>query len=108
MEPRMRASHADRQATVVALRAHAAAGRLTEGELAERTEAAGRAVTDGDLAAVTADLPAARAESGSFDPNPLTTGLIIAVIVVAVLIGLGVLSMVAMMAFMGPATSWHC
>ena len=53
----MRASDAEREAVVERLRVASVEGRLTFEELAERTEAAYRAVTRGDLEAVTADLP---------------------------------------------------
>ena len=55
---RVRASDAEREATVERLREATAEGRLTFGELTERTEAAYTATTRGELAAVTADLPA--------------------------------------------------
>jgi hypothetical protein len=55
----MRASDADRERTVEALRAHAAAGRLEPAELEERVEAALGARTDEELDRLTADLPAA-------------------------------------------------
>lgn len=54
-----RASDAERDRTVAALRAHASEGRLTIEELDERTAAALRATTRRDLAALTHDLPRA-------------------------------------------------
>jgi hypothetical protein len=53
----VRASDAEREAVVERLRVASVEGRLTFGELAERTELAYLAVTRGDLEAVTADLP---------------------------------------------------
>ena len=55
--PTMRASDGDRERVVAQLRDEAAAGRLEVDELDERTEAALRARTLGDLAELTSDLP---------------------------------------------------
>jgi uncharacterized protein DUF1707/cell wall-active antibiotic response 4TMS protein YvqF len=55
---KVRASDAEREAAVERLREATAEGRLTFGELTKRTEAAYTATTRGELAAVTADLPA--------------------------------------------------
>jgi hypothetical protein len=59
MTDRMRASDAEREETVAALRAAAGEGRLTVEELDERTTAAYAAVTRGDLARLLHDLPIA-------------------------------------------------
>jgi uncharacterized protein DUF1707/2TM domain-containing protein len=56
----LRASDADREQFVRALRQHHADGRLTAEELAERTERAYAARTFGDLDALAADLPPLR------------------------------------------------
>jgi hypothetical protein len=61
-EDAVRASDADRERTVAALSAHAAAGRLTLAELSERAEQAYRAVTLPELEEVSRDLPALTAE----------------------------------------------
>ena len=53
----LRASDADRERFVEALRRHHAEGRLTTEELSERTERAYAARTFGDLDALAADLP---------------------------------------------------
>jgi hypothetical protein len=53
----LRASDADRERTVAALREHAAAGRLTVDELDERCEEAYTAKTLRELARLQADLP---------------------------------------------------
>ncbi|MFD7449842.1 DUF1707 and DUF4190 domain-containing protein [Kitasatospora sp. NPDC059827] len=53
----MRASHADRDRTVDVLKAGFAEGRLSVEEYGQRHEAAARAVTYGELAALVADLP---------------------------------------------------
>jgi hypothetical protein len=54
----LRASDADRDATVAALREHSAAGRLTLDEFTERMTAAYSARTAGELERLTRDLPA--------------------------------------------------
>jgi uncharacterized protein DUF1707 len=56
--PDLRASDADRERSVAALRHHAAEGRLTVEELDERSEKAYAAKTLGELAELQADLPA--------------------------------------------------
>jgi hypothetical protein len=55
-----RAADSDRELVVERLRHALAEGRLTEGELMQRTEAAYRARTYADLDALLADLPASR------------------------------------------------
>jgi len=57
-EPEVRASHQDRDRVVEILRVAAGDGRLTAAELEERLEAALSARTHGELAKLTADLPA--------------------------------------------------
>jgi Domain of unknown function (DUF1707)/2TM domain len=72
----LRASDADREQFVEALRQHHAEGRLTTEELAERTERAYAARTFGDLDALATDLPPLRpptprrAPPGSPGPSP--------------------------------------
>jgi hypothetical protein len=63
-DPDLRVSHADREQVIAALHRHTAAGRLTLDEFGERVDRALAAVTHGELAAVTRDLPA--------DPVPAT------------------------------------
>ena len=58
--PDLRASDADRDRVVAALRDHAAAGRLEAAELEERVEAALAARTLGELDPLMADLPGPR------------------------------------------------
>jgi uncharacterized protein DUF1707 len=53
----LRASDADRERTVAALRHHASVGRLSVDELAERSEQAYAAATVAELAGLQADLP---------------------------------------------------
>lgn len=59
--PATRAADADRERTLVLLRDATVEGRLTLDEFAERVERAELARTNADLAAITADLPTARA-----------------------------------------------
>jgi hypothetical protein len=63
--PELRASHEDRDRAVEILRVAAGDGRLTAAELDERIEAALTARTSGELAALTADLPAGPGQAGS-------------------------------------------
>ena len=65
----MRASHEDRDRVVDVLRVAAGDGRLTADELDERVERALTARTYGELAALTADLPAARAAAPAPEPR---------------------------------------
>ena len=60
----LRASDADREQFVEALRQHHAEGRLTTEELSERTERAYAARTFGDLDALATDLPPPPAAAG--------------------------------------------
>jgi hypothetical protein len=57
----IRASDTEREAVVERLRVATVEGRLTLGELTERTEAAYTATTRGELVPITADLPAVAA-----------------------------------------------
>ena len=57
-EPHLRAGDTDREAVATALGAHMAAGRLTLAEYDERVAQAYAARTYGELAELTADLPA--------------------------------------------------
>jgi len=63
--PELRASDADRDHTAAVLAGALAIGRLTTAEHADRLEAAYAAVTVGDLAALTRDLPAEDGASAS-------------------------------------------
>jgi Domain of unknown function (DUF1707) len=56
-EPALRASDDDRDAILRALERHTAEGRLSLDEFEQRSTAALAAITLGDLAALTADLP---------------------------------------------------
>lgn len=61
-DPPIRASDAEREQATELLKTSAAEGRLTLGELAERTEAAYGATTRAELERLGADLPAPRRE----------------------------------------------
>lgn len=60
-EPHLRAADADRSAVATVLGEHMAAGRLTVAEYEERLQRAYAAKTYGELAELTADLPAGAA-----------------------------------------------
>jgi hypothetical protein len=95
----MRASDADRDAVVSELSEHFQAGRLTAGELDERTGRALAARTWGELGELVADLPAARpavrapaaASSGARPRPPSGHG---APPVIAALAGIGIAAVV--------------
>jgi class 3 adenylate cyclase len=59
----LRASDADRERVAKLLRDHYGAGRLSDDDLSERSEAVYRARTTSELEALTADLPSAREHS---------------------------------------------
>ena len=67
--PALRASDADRERAVELLRDHAAEGRLTLEELADRVSTAYRARTGDELERLTRDLPAERARSSRRRPT---------------------------------------
>lgn len=93
MDPRLRASDADRERAVAALTRHAAEGRLSLDEFAERSAWAYRTRTFGELAAVTADLPpVARPRRSSRILARLTAGRlrVVAAVVLATLVGVGI------------------
>jgi hypothetical protein len=68
--PDLRASDADREAAVAHLRDAAGEGRLSLDELTQRVEAATAARTQGELAALTADLPAPGTVAPGAGPAP--------------------------------------
>ncbi|WP_406313416.1 DUF1707 domain-containing protein [Streptosporangium sp. NBC_01639] len=69
----IRASDAEREAVVERLRVASVEGRLTLGELTERTEAAYTAVTQAELAVITSDLPGVgQAHAPAYAPAPET------------------------------------
>jgi hypothetical protein len=81
-DPRLRASDDDRHRVVAALERHTAAGRLTLDEFGERVSRVLAAVTHGELAAVTSDLPPEPAEAGA--PTPQALQLVVAFLLAAV------------------------
>ncbi|MFI6512452.1 DUF1707 domain-containing protein [Streptosporangium sp. NPDC050855] len=71
----IRVSDAEREAAVEWLRVASVEGRLTLGELTERTEAAYTARTQAELAVVTSDLPGVRpASAPAYPPAPADQG----------------------------------
>ncbi|MQY03363.1 DUF1707 SHOCT-like domain-containing protein [Actinomadura macrotermitis] len=66
----MRASDRDRDELLVLLHDAYAEGRLTDGELDERIDRTLEARTHGELAAISADLPAAARPAGPAGPPP--------------------------------------
>ena len=87
MHPSIRASDADRQHVVEALQEHTAAGRLSLDEFTDRVDAAHRATTYGELATITADLPAETATRRGGTSGPLLLAAAVAVLVLALLLG---------------------
>ena len=69
--PGLRISNADREAAAASLREHFAEGRLSLEEFQHRLGAVFGAKTDGDLAAITADLPAASPGRGWITQNAM-------------------------------------
>ncbi|MEU4830838.1 DUF1707 domain-containing protein [Streptosporangium sp. NPDC023615] len=70
----MRVSDAERESAVEWLRVASVEGRLTLGELTERTEAAYTARTQAELAVVTSDLPGVRPAAPASPPAPRPAG----------------------------------
>src|SRR5260370_20345887 len=68
--PSLRVSDADREQTVILLREHLLAGRLTLEEFSERIEAALNAGVRRELAAVQEDLPAVSSAVARSGPKP--------------------------------------
>src|SRR5919198_6373363 len=67
--PALRASDDDREETVIALRDHAVAGRLTLEEFTERMSSAYQARTSGELDELVQDLPARTAPASRRRPT---------------------------------------
>lgn len=72
--PEMRASDADRDRVAALLREHTGQGRITIEEFNERLEQVYRSRTYGELARVTADLPAADLSASPPAPVPAVAG----------------------------------
>jgi hypothetical protein len=90
----VRASDADRHRVVAALERHTAAGRLSLDEFGDRVSRVLGAVTHGELAAVTSDLPAEPAEpvpselaepAGSAQTRQLAVAFLLAALTLIVL-----------------------
>jgi hypothetical protein len=73
-DPSQRVSDADRDRAIVALREHAADGRLTLEEFTDRVGAALAARTRGDLAALAVDLPPAAGAPAATGRSTKVTG----------------------------------
>jgi hypothetical protein len=73
----VRASDADRERAVLALREHSVAGRLTLAELTERVEQAYLARDQEELAALASDLPASPVAVGA--PQRRRTGFLVSI-----------------------------
>lgn len=69
-EESLRASDADREEAVSALRSHLLAGRLTLDEFTARADSALRARTGADLAAIQSDPPRPARRSGGRPGSP--------------------------------------
>jgi hypothetical protein len=80
-QPDLRASDADRDRVVEALRTHASAGRLEADELEQRVGLALAARTRADLSALTRDLPESRRIARAGGPPPFVP---LAVLLVAI------------------------
>lgn len=89
--PELRASDAERERTVEALRAHAAEGRLDVHELEQRMEAALGSRTHAQLERLTADLPGPEAPRRAPGPGLRSQGRAF-VAVMAVLVGIWALA----------------
>jgi hypothetical protein len=108
MDPRARVGDADREETVAALQRYASEGYLSLDEFSDRSAAAFRATTYGELAAVTEDLarassnrsPAGRATGSiSWTPVAIAVAVVVGLVVVAAVVM--VLMMLGMMGGMG-------
>jgi uncharacterized protein involved in exopolysaccharide biosynthesis len=88
VDPELRASDADRERVVADLQQHAAAGRLSLDEYAQRVDQTLAARTHGELAALTSDLPAAAAPDDT-GPTPgshqLAWAFLLSIVVLIVL-----------------------
>src|SRR5947208_1277492 len=82
-DPHVRASDADRERVAAALERHVAAGRLSLDEYAQRLSLVLRAVTHGELTALTDDLP--RDESTGFQHRQLALAFLVAALALVVL-----------------------
>lgn len=90
-DPSIRASEADRERVVAALRQHVGGGRLSLDEFSERSAAAYRSRTMGELDALTRDLPAPAPQSpAATTRRPLVSVLVVlAVLLTGVLLAMG-------------------
>lgn len=80
VDPWLRVADTDREHVVEQLQHHTAAGRLTLAEFETRADAANRATTYGELAALTADLPTPPTRATGL-PAPILVELVAAGVV---------------------------
>lgn len=103
MDPRVRVGDADQEEIVAVLQQYATDGYLSLDEFSERSAAAYRAETRGELVALTADLPTrpapARRGSGRWTPAAIVVAVLAGVVVIAA--GAMILMMVMMSGTMG-------
>jgi hypothetical protein len=102
----VRASDLDRERVVEFLKAHYAAGRLRDDELAWRSDAAYRAVAISELDWLTSDLPAIVKASPPKRVSPLKVALVCALFAALIVIvppeaWLALMAMAAVIAFVG-------
>jgi hypothetical protein len=112
---RIRAGHADREQVIEALKTAFVVGRLTKDEFAARMGQALSARTYGDLAALTADLPAEPAAAGPVPPapapalrRPMASAAAVAgvFLVIAVAAMLGIAQLASALDGPDPHTAW--
>jgi hypothetical protein len=92
MNQLLRASDADREQTVTALRRHVADGRITVEEFSDRAAIAYAARTLGDLATITADLPPTDHERPPDSLRRARPAWLIAGLAASTVLGVGLLS----------------
>jgi len=110
MDAWMRASDADREHTVAALRRHVTDGRISVEEFSERSAAAYGSRTIGDLDAVTADLPPVEEERTAevASRSWARPGWLIAGLAALTVIGMSLLAGLAHAAAAAPMMSGWC
>jgi hypothetical protein len=108
MDPQTRVGDAEREQTVAALQQYVTDGYLTLDEFSERSAAAYRARTSGELAVITADLAprsgsalAARPTGGGLSRISWTPVAIVVAAVVGLVVLAGVVVVLMMLGMMG-------
>jgi Domain of unknown function (DUF1707) len=111
MDSRLRASDAEREETVAALRRHVADGRISVEEFSDRSAAAYGARTLGELTTITADLPPVYPELPSEtdrSPRWARPAWLAAGLAAATVVGFGLLSALAHAAAAAPMMGGMC